>query len=91
LGLTESTLPDELARQAAELLQELIGPGHPAVAKTLHNLALICDGEGRPEVARCLWAQARSVFDDPVTDITDHESNRYSCGLPTARGPMDST
>lgn len=71
MGSTDSKMADELARQASYVLQELLGPGHPTVTTMLHDLALACDGKGRKDHARSLWAQARRLLDAPGTDVTD--------------------
>lgn len=51
-----------LYRRAVDIKQRVLGEGHPDVATTLHNLALLLEADGRTEEARSLWAQARAVL-----------------------------
>jgi hypothetical protein len=70
LGHTHQNSAGDLASSLSRLLQAILGPGHPAVATTLHNLALACDAEGQEDHARCLWGEARAVIPS-VSDKTD--------------------
>ena len=57
-----------LYERSLEVRRRLLEPDHPTVAATLHNLAVVCDGAGRPDRARSVWAELRSRS-------FDHQSN----------------
>jgi len=72
-----------LYETALRIRRRLLEPGHPAVAATLHNLAVVCAGAGYSDRARSVWAEARAVIDvtdgaSPEPQIIDLEPNRYS-------------
>jgi tetratricopeptide (TPR) repeat protein len=58
--------PDEAAlfyERALVIRLERLGPGHPTLAATLHNLALVREATGQTEEARSLWSRARSLLE----------------------------
>jgi hypothetical protein len=58
--------PEEAAvfyERALAIRSERLGPGHPTLAVTLHNLALVREATGRTEEARSLWSYARSLLE----------------------------
>ncbi|MGH9281807.1 MAG: tetratricopeptide repeat protein [Acidimicrobiales bacterium] len=52
-----------LYRRSVRIKQRVLGPNHPEVATTLHNLALLFKTMGHVEEARSLWAEARAVLE----------------------------
>ncbi len=52
-----------LYQQALALQRESLGPGHPEVAATLHDLAVVHETMGSADHARALWAEARSILE----------------------------
>jgi hypothetical protein len=46
-----------------DVRRRLLGEGHPDVATTRHNLAVLHESEGRVAEARALWAEARAALD----------------------------
>lgn len=55
-----------LYRRSIVIKQEVLGPSHPEVATTLHNLALLLEAAGRTDEARTAWSQARAVLESVV-------------------------
>ena len=63
--------PEEAAlfyERAAAIRLELLGPGHPALAATLHNLALAREAAGQTEEAHSVWSYARSLLEGAARD-----------------------
>jgi tetratricopeptide (TPR) repeat protein len=58
-GRSEEAIP--LYRQALTMQREVLGPTHPALTTTLHNMALACSTAGRADEASSLWAEARAL------------------------------
>lgn len=54
--------PEDAATPLARLLEELLGPGHPKAATTLHDVAVVCAGQGEDAKAQSLWAAAQHVL-----------------------------
>ena len=52
-----------LYERALRVRRSALGPGHPDVATTLHNLALLHEAEGRATESAALWAEARALLD----------------------------
>jgi hypothetical protein len=50
--------------RALVVRRQILGSGHPDVATTLHNLALLHEAEGRVSEARALWAEARAGLEE---------------------------
>ena len=50
--------------------EAMFGEIHPALTTTLHNLAVVCEGNGGAEEARELWARAMTLLshDDAVAE-----------------------
>jgi hypothetical protein len=49
--------------RALGVRRRLLGDGHPDVATTRHNLAVLHESEGRVSEARALWAEARAALE----------------------------
>jgi hypothetical protein len=49
----------------------LLGPGHPEIATTLHNWALLAKATGQVEQARLLWAEAEATLNTRDATSTD--------------------
>jgi tetratricopeptide (TPR) repeat protein len=65
--------PDEaidLYHRALRIKEAVFGEGHTALTTTMHNLAIVCEGSGRAEEARELWARAMALLsgDDAVAE-----------------------
>lgn len=58
-----------LYERTVALRRQVLGPEHPEVAITLHNLALLYNAAGRVDDARALWAEARALLDGPPGQI----------------------
>jgi hypothetical protein len=43
------------------ILQKALGPDHPDVAASLHNLAMVCSGQGKHREAARLEARAEAI------------------------------
>lgn len=52
----------DLYERAVRIRRRLLGPSHPLVVSTLHNLALLLDAAGCAEQARSLWAEAEAAL-----------------------------
>ena len=52
-----------LYEHTVTIRREVLGPEHPEVAITLHNLALLYNAAGRVEEANSMWAEARALLD----------------------------
>ena len=52
----------ELYRRALRIKEAALGEAHPALTTTMHNLAVVCDGNGRADEARELWARAMTLL-----------------------------
>ena len=52
-----------LYERALALTRRVLGPSHPEVAATLHNLAILRESMGRSDEARALWAEARTILE----------------------------
>ena len=51
-----------LYRRALSIKEEILGPEHPDVAMTLHNLAALCKATGHQADARSLCERALEIF-----------------------------
>jgi hypothetical protein len=60
---TERALAEDRAGLLSRSLSQLLGPDHPAVVRTMHDLAVLCDAENRTEEARALWQEARRLVE----------------------------
>jgi hypothetical protein len=54
--------------QVVAMKRQVLGPGHPDLARTLHDLALLQEHSGQLEEAGALWAEARRIVDSPDGD-----------------------
>jgi hypothetical protein len=52
-----------LYRQVLAIQREILGPSHPEVAATLHDLAVLHETMGAPDQAHALWAEARGILE----------------------------
>jgi tetratricopeptide (TPR) repeat protein len=52
-----------LYEHTVAIRRKVLGPEHPEVAITLHNLALLYNAAGRVEEANSMWAEARALLD----------------------------
>jgi tetratricopeptide (TPR) repeat protein len=52
-----------LYEHTVAIRRDALGPDHPEVAITLHNLALLYNAAGRVEEANSVWAEARALLD----------------------------
>ena len=52
-----------LYEQVLDLQRKVLGPLHPEVAATLHDLAVLHESMGSAEQARALWAEARGLLE----------------------------
>lgn len=58
--------PEEAAalyEQVLGLQRKVLGPRHPEVAATLHDLAVLHESMGSADQARALWAEARGILE----------------------------
>jgi tetratricopeptide (TPR) repeat protein len=55
-------------QQALALQREILGPSHPEVAATLHDLAVVHETMGSADHARVLWAEARGILEPGCAD-----------------------
>jgi CHAT domain-containing protein len=53
---------EESSRQLVALFRELYPAGHPDLANSLNNLALILQGQGRPAAAEPLYREALTMY-----------------------------
>jgi len=60
-----------LYRRALVIKEQILGAGHPELATTTHNLALLLKSMGETEKAASLWVEARAAL-DPVRPTTEH-------------------
>jgi hypothetical protein len=72
---TERALAEDRAGLLCRSLSRILSPDHPAVVRTLHDLAVLCDAENRAEEARALWREARRLVEpsdsrpEPAVDL----------------------
>lgn len=52
-----------LYERAVAIKRQVLGPRHPDLARTLHDLALLQQSSGLVEEAGALWAEARRILD----------------------------
>jgi tetratricopeptide repeat protein/DUF2914 family protein len=52
---------DELLKEAARVQEKELGPGHPDLANTLNNLAIIAEKTGRAAEAETLYRRSASI------------------------------
>lgn len=52
-----------LYQEVLVLQRELLGPSHPEVAATLHDLAVLHETMGSADHAHALWAEARGLLE----------------------------
>jgi tetratricopeptide (TPR) repeat protein len=64
-AVTEGRLEEAagLYQQLLALQRDMLGPNHPEVGATLHNLAVLHETMGSVDQAQALWAEARSIFE----------------------------
>jgi hypothetical protein len=53
-----------LYERLVAIKREVLGPDHPDLARTLHDLAVLQESSGRVEQAGALWAEARRILAD---------------------------
>lgn len=65
LVATEGHLEEAAAlyQQVLALQREILGPSHPEVAATLHDLAVLHETMGSTDQAHALWAEARGILE----------------------------
>jgi hypothetical protein len=68
LASTERALAEDRAGLLCRSLSQIFGQDHPAVVRTLHDLAVLCDAENRAEDARALWGEARRLVEPSPQD-----------------------
>jgi eukaryotic-like serine/threonine-protein kinase len=56
-------LAAEHYERALRIKESLLGPDHPDVAMTVHNLAVLRTTEGRREEAEALYRRALAIFE----------------------------
>lgn len=52
-----------LYQRVVAIKREMLGPEHPELARTLHDLAVLQESSGMVEEAGALWAEARRILD----------------------------
>ena len=65
---------EPLLREALEMRRRTLDEGHPDLASSLANLALVMAEKGNAEAADSLYLEALAVFDK--TDSQDHRELR---------------
>ena len=71
IGLYRAGRYDEailMAREALDATEQVFGPDHPMVAKSLNNLAQMHTSRGEPEKAESLFERARSILKKTLGD-----------------------
>lgn len=53
-----------LYERLVAIKREVLGPAHPDLARTLHDLAVLQESSGRVEQAGALWAEARRILSE---------------------------
>ena len=54
---------EELYRRALDIKNQLLGPTHPDVAVSLHNVAMLAVGQGDDDRARELFERAVAILE----------------------------
>jgi hypothetical protein len=57
-----------LYRRALAIKEKILGPDHPDVAMTLHNLAALRAAAGAPDEARGLYTRALEIFERALAE-----------------------
>lgn len=65
-----SRMVEERVAELCRSLRRLLGDEDPLVARTLHDLALVCDQTGRREISALLWTEARRSLPDPLDEVS---------------------
>jgi hypothetical protein len=52
-----------LYERLVAIKREVLGPEHPELARTLHDLAVLQESSGLVEEAGALWAEARRILE----------------------------
>lgn len=52
-----------LYERLVAIKRELLGPGHPDLARSLHDLAVLQESSGQVDEAGALWAEARRIIE----------------------------
>ena len=61
VGRNDHASAERLLRQALALQETSVGPQHPEVAKTLNNLAILCEMTGKPADAEACYRRAYDI------------------------------
>jgi Protein of unknown function (DUF2914)/Tetratricopeptide repeat len=61
VGRNDHASAERLLRQALALQETSVGPRHPEVAKTLNNLAILCEMTGKPADAEACYRRAYEI------------------------------
>ena len=61
VGRNDHASAERLLRQALALQETSVGPQHPEVAKTLNNLAILCEMTGKPADAEACYRRAYEI------------------------------
>lgn len=61
---------EDLVADLCQSLRRLLGTDDPLVARTLHDLALLCDANGRNEISASLWSEARRSLPETPEEIS---------------------
>lgn len=56
---------EDLVGDLCRSLRRLLGADDPLVARTLHDLAVLCAADGRRDLSASLWSEARRNLPDP--------------------------
>ena len=84
VGRNDHASAERLLRQALALQENTVGPQHPEVAKTLNNLAIICEMTGKPADAEVCYRRAYDIAkaalpaDDPLV-VTSRQNLEEFC------------
>jgi hypothetical protein len=63
--------PAALYQRSVTIKRHVLGPGHPEIATTVHNWALLAKATGQVEQARLLWAEAKATLNTRDATSTD--------------------
>ena len=84
VGRNDHASAERLLRQALALQETSVGPQHPEVAKTLNNLAILCEMTGKPADAEACYRRAYEIAkavlpaDDPLV-VTSRQNLEEFC------------
>jgi hypothetical protein len=60
-----------LYHRSVRIKRSVLGLGHPEIAATLHNWALLANASGNVDQARSLWAEAEAVLNQSTKAARD--------------------